>query len=151
MHASYETHRAYIRTTKTACHQADPNGKLRITIPRYGNIRAVELEIFLEGGLAEAAFQPVGYSRPNSYCRGKPFQPPPNDQSRINHLNDPSLTDKTVWGTTEISRAVVTYKLTAKVHKSTAFITIEPDFQQISVKDSEVFQMFLMLNYLNQK
>ena len=53
----------------------------------------------------------------------KPFQPPPNDQSRINHLNDASLTDKTIWGTSEISRALVTYKLTAKVYKSTAYIT----------------------------
>ena len=41
----------------------------------------------------------------------------------IRHMNDASLTDKIIWGTSEISRAVVTYKLTAKVHKSTAYIT----------------------------
>ena len=78
MHASFETHRAYVRTTKAACHQADPNRKLRISIPDYENIRRVELEMHLEGGLAEAAFQPVGFSRPNSYCKGEAFQPPPN-------------------------------------------------------------------------
>ena len=56
MHASFETHRAYVRTTKTACHQSSPDGKLRISIPDYGNIRRIELEMHLEGGLAEASF-----------------------------------------------------------------------------------------------
>ena len=123
MHASLETHRAYIQTTKAACHEAELNGKLRVTIPEYGSIRAVEIEIFLAGGIAEAAFQPIGYSRPNSYCKGNPFQPPANDQSRIKHLNNPSFEAKTVWGTSKISRAVVTYKLTVKVRKNTAFVT----------------------------
>ena len=77
----------------------------------------------LEGGLAEASFQPVGYSRPNSYCSGESFQPPSNDQSRITYLNfGNSLTNKAVWGTTEITRAVVTYQISAKVSKSTAYV-----------------------------
>ena len=126
MHASFETLRAYVRTTKTACHRSSPDGKLQISIPSYGNIQRVDLEMHLEGGLAEASFQPVGYSRLNSYCKGESFQPPHNDQSRITDLNyGNSLTNKAVWGTTEITRAVVTYQLSAKVSKSTAYVTVK--------------------------
>ena len=87
MHASFEKHGAYIRTTKAACHQSSPDGTLQVSIPSYGNIQRVDLEMHLEGGLAEASFQPVGYSRPNSYFSGELFQPPSNDQSRITYLN----------------------------------------------------------------
>ena len=41
----------------------------------------------LEGGVAEASFQPVGYSRPNSDCSGESFQPPPNEHSKITYIN----------------------------------------------------------------
>ena len=78
----------------------------------------------LEGGVAEASFQPVGYSRPNSDCCGGSFQPPPNEQSKITFLNyGESLTDNGVWGTSEIKRAVVTYQLSVKVSNRTGYVT----------------------------
>ena len=77
----------------------------------------------LEGGVGEASFQPVGYSRPNSDCRGKRFKPPPNRQNKITFLNyGGSLSEKGVWGTAEIKRAVVTYKLCVEVAKRTGYV-----------------------------
>ena len=78
----------------------------------------------LEGGVAEASFQPVGYSRPNSDCCGGSFQPPTNQQNKITFLNyGGSLTDKGIWGTSEIKRTVVTYQLSVKVSKRTGYVT----------------------------
>ena len=72
----------------------------------------------LGGGVGEASFQPAGYSRPNSDCRGTKFSPPPNKQNKINYLYYAgALSKKAVWGTAEIKRAVVTYQLNAKVVK----------------------------------
>ena len=34
MHASLETHRAYLQTSKTDCHEAELNRKLKLTIPQ---------------------------------------------------------------------------------------------------------------------
>ena len=52
MHSFLETHRAYIRTTKAACHQSSPDGTLKISIPPYGNINRINIQIHLKGGLA---------------------------------------------------------------------------------------------------
>ena len=78
----------------------------------------------LEGGVGEASFQLVGYSRrPNSDCCGKSFQPPPNQQNKITFLNyGGSLSKKGILGTSEIKRAVVTYKLSVKVAKRTLYV-----------------------------
>ena len=73
----------------------------------------------LEEGVGEASFQPAGYSRPNSDCRGKKFFPSPNKQNKITLFYAGALSNKAVWGTAELKRAVVTYQLSAKVIKKT--------------------------------
>ena len=91
---------------------------LEIDIPPYGNINRISILMHLEGGVGEASFQPAGYSRPNSDCRGTKFSPPPNKQNKVTYLYYAgALSKKAVWGTAEIKRAVVTYQLSAKVVK----------------------------------
>ena len=78
----------------------------------------------LQGGVGEASFQPAGYSRPNSDCKGKKFTPPPNEQNRITYLDySEHLREKAMWSTEKIRRAVVTYQLSAKVMKRIGYIT----------------------------
>ena len=45
------------------------------------------LKLQLEGGAREAMFQPSGFSRPDSWCRGTPFYPPRNTDDSIQHLD----------------------------------------------------------------
>ena len=73
MHADIETLRTNILPSNIQCHEAHPDDTLTITIPEYGNIEALDLKIQLNGGVGEAAFQPSGYSRPDSYCEGTHF------------------------------------------------------------------------------
>ena len=79
MHSFIETKRSLIQTTKAQCHHAAPNDTLEIEIPEYGTINRIRLLVHLEGGVGETSFQPAGYSRPNSDCKGKKFTPPPYD------------------------------------------------------------------------
>ena len=66
MHANVETLRTNILPNNIQCHQATPNGTLELTVPEYGSINEINLRINLEGGVGEAFFQPIGFSRPNS-------------------------------------------------------------------------------------
>ena len=78
----------------------------------------------LQGGVGEASFQPAGYSRPNSDCKGKKFTPPPNEQNRITYLDySEHLREKAMWSTENIRRVVVPYQLSAKVIKKIGYIT----------------------------
>ena len=124
MHSFVETQRTLIRTTKAQCHQASPNDTLEIELPPYGTINRIRLLMHLQGGVGEASFQPAGYSRPNSDCKGKEFTPPPNEQNRITYLDySEHLREKAMWSTEKIRRAVVTYQLSAKVIKKIGYIT----------------------------
>ena len=77
----------------------------------------------LTGGVGEASFQPAGFSRPNSDCEGTPFTPPANDQSTMSYINyRRHLQKKEQWSTEVIRRAVVTYQISVKVMKKTAYI-----------------------------
>ena len=99
------------------------NNTIEIAIPPYGNINRIRIMMHLEGGIGEASFQPAGYSRPYSECRGTTFTPAPNKQTRITYIDYAgALSTKAVWGTFEIKRAVVTYQLCAKVIKTTGYV-----------------------------
>ena len=123
MHADVETLRTNILPNNIQCHQATPNGTLEVTVPEYGSINKINLRINLEGGLGEALFQPIGFSRPNSYCEGTPFTPPRNNQKSLEYIdNKKHYQDKEQWETDTIRRAVVAYEFSAKVMKQTAYI-----------------------------
>ena len=65
----------------------------------------------------------MGYSRPNSDCEGSPFTPPINDQNTISYIDyRKRFQKKEQWSTEVIRRAVVTYQLSVKVMKKTAYI-----------------------------
>ena len=69
-------------------------------------------------------FQPIGVSRPDSWCKGAMFYPPVNDDKSIVYLDYQSHFErKKMWGTDRIRRAVVTYQIEANVEKVEAFIT----------------------------
>ena len=71
-------------------------------------------------------FQPSGFSRPDSWCRGTPFYPPRNNDDSIEYLDYKSHYEKKEqWPTSKIRRAVVTYRLSAKVQKTRAYIIEE--------------------------
>ena len=73
-------------------------------------------------------FQPIGFSRPDSWCRGSNFYPPRNDDKSIQYLDYEShFEKKKMWGTERIRRAVVTYNLEATVEKIEGFITSSGD------------------------
>ena len=123
MHADIETLRTNILPSNVQCHEADPHDTLTITIPEYGSIEELYLKIQLNGGVGEAAFQPSGYSRPDSYCEGTPFYPPKNTGSSIEYIDFKSHYEKKEqWPTDKIRHAVVTYRLSAKVLKTKAYI-----------------------------
>ena len=70
-----------------------------------------------------AMFQPSGLSRPDSWCKGYPFYPPKNTDDAIQYLDYRSHYErKEQWPTSKIRRAVVTYRLSAKVQKTKAYI-----------------------------
>ena len=100
------------------CNEADPDGTITITTPEYGSIEALDLKLQLEGGVGEAMFQPSGFSRPDSWCKGTPFYPPKNTDDAIEYLDYASHYErKEQWPTSKIRRAVVTYRLSAKVQR----------------------------------
>ena len=75
-----------------------------------------------------AMFQPIGFSRPDSWCRGSTFYPPRNNDKSIQYLDYSShFEKKKMWGTDKIRRAVVTYNLEATVEKTEGFITSSGD------------------------
>ena len=76
MHADIETLRSTIIPTKIQCNEADPDGTISITTPGYGSIEPLDLKLKLQGGVGESMFQPSGFSRPDSWCKGYPFYPP---------------------------------------------------------------------------
>merc|ERR1712240_318384 len=79
----------------------------------------------LRGGRSQALFQPVGVSRPNSWCQDGVFYPPKNNDRSIMYLDYQSHFErKQLWQTERIRRAVVTYELEADVKKIEAFISI---------------------------
>ena len=84
------------------------------------------MKLKLEGGVGEYMFQPIGFSRPDSWCKGTPFYPPKNTDDSIEYLDFSSHYErKEQWPTTQIRRAVVTSRLSAKVQKTTAYILEE--------------------------
>ena len=87
MHADLETLRSSILPTEVQCNEADPDGTITITTPEYGSIEALDLKLQLEGGVGEDMFQPSGFSRPDSWCRGTPFYPPRNTDDSIEYLD----------------------------------------------------------------
>ena len=82
----------------------------------------------LQGRKSQVLFQPVGVSRPNSWCNGEVFYPPKNDDKSIIYLDYQShFEKKQLWKTDRIRRAVVTYELEAEIEKIEAFITSTGD------------------------
>ena len=73
MHADLETLRSTIIPTELDCHQAELDGTITISTPEYGSIEALDLKLQLRGGKGTAMFQPIGFSRPDSWCKGTPF------------------------------------------------------------------------------
>ena len=123
MHANIETMRTFILPTSIQCHNALPDKAFEITVPSYGSINEINLKIKLDGGIGEASFQPIGFSRPDSNCKGTPFTPPKNSQKSLDYIdNKKHYQDKEKWETDTIRRAVVTYMFSAKVMKTTAYI-----------------------------
>ena len=71
-------------------------------------------------------FQPIGFFRPDSWCKGTPFYPPKKTDNAIEYLDFASHYErKKLWPTFKIRRAVVTYRLDATVQRSTGYITEE--------------------------
>ena len=114
MHADIETLRSTIIPTKIQCNEADPDGTITITTPEYGSIEALDLKLKLQGGVGESMFQPSGFSRPDSWCKGTPFYPPRNEDDAIEYIDFQSHYEKKkLWPTSKIRRAVVTYRFSA--------------------------------------
>ena len=68
-------------------------------------------------------FQPLGFSRPDSWCRGEVFYPPRNEDQAIQYLDFSSHYEKkALWPTSKIRRGVVTYRLDATVQRATGYI-----------------------------
>ena len=112
MHANIQTMRTFILPTHIQCHNALSDQTLEITVPSYGSINEINLKIKLDGGVGEASFQPNGYSRPNSNCRGNPFMPPRNTQRSLEYIDHKKPYEKKEqWEVETIRRAVVTYEL----------------------------------------
>ena len=126
MHADIETLRSTIIPTKTQCNEAELDGTISITTPGYGSIQPLDLKLKLQGGVGESMFQPSGFSRPDSWCKGYPFFPPKNVDDAIEYVDYRSHYEKKqLWPTEEIRRAVVTYRFSAQVQKTQAYIIEE--------------------------
>ena len=109
-------------------------------MPEYGSIEALDLKLQLKGGVGEAMFQPSGYSRPDSYCRGTPFYPPRNKGDSIEYIDFKlHYEKKEQWPTSKIRRAVVTYRLIAKVQKTRAYI----------IEEGKITTRMMVLTWLN--
>lgn len=126
MHADLETLRSTIIPTELDCHQAELDGTIKISTPEYGSIEALDLKLQLRGGKGTAMFQPIGFSRPDSWCKGTPFYPPKNTDEAIEYLDFSSNYERMkLWPTSKIRRAVVTYRLDATVQRSIGYISEE--------------------------
>merc|ERR1711872_228863 len=124
-HGDVQTLRSQILVSERDCNRAETDGFLKISTPEYGSIGELDIMLNLVGGRSQALFQPVGVSRPNSWCRGEVFYPPKNDDRSIMYLDYKSHFErKQLWQTERIRRAVVTYELEADVKKIEAFISI---------------------------
>ena len=100
------------------------DGLLKVSTPEYGSIQELDIMLDLKGGKSQSMFQPVGVSRPDSWCKGAVFYPPVNDDKSIVYLDYQSHFErKKMWRTDRIRRAVVTYEIEADVEKVEAFIT----------------------------
>ena len=127
-HADIQTLRTQILVNERDCHKAETDGLLKVSTPEYGSIGELDIMLNLRGGRSQALFQPVGVSRPNSWCRGEVFYPPKNDDRSIMYLDYQSHFErKQLWQTDRIRRAVVTYELEADVKKVEAFISMSED------------------------
>ena len=123
---AHKTLRSTIIPSEIQCNEADPDGTITITTPEYGSIEALDLKLKLQGEVGEAMFQPSGFSRPDSWCRGTPFYPPRNNGDAIEYIDFQSHYEKKkLWPTSKIRRAVVTYRFSAKVQKTRAYIIEE--------------------------
>ena len=71
-------------------------------------------------------FQPKGFSRPDSWCKGYPFLPPKNVDDVIQYVDYKNYFEKKqLWPTEQIRRADVTYRFTAQVQKIQGYIIDE--------------------------
>ena len=60
----------------------------------------------LQGGVGHSMFQPKGFSRPDSWCKGYPFLPPKNVDDSIEYVDYPNYFEKKqLWPTERIRRA----------------------------------------------
>ena len=66
---------------------AELDGIIPITTPIYGSIQPLELKLKLRGGVGHSMFQPKGFSRPDSWCKGFPFLPPKNVDDAIQYVD----------------------------------------------------------------
>ena len=124
-HADIQTLRSQILVNERDCNKAETDGLLKISTPEYGSIGELDIMLNLKGGRSQALFQPVGVSRPNSWCKGEVFYPPRNDDRSISYLDYKAhFEKKQLWQTERIRRAVVTYELEAEVKKIEAFISV---------------------------
>ena len=128
MHQDLNTLRSQIIVPELDCMQAELDGTIKLSTPEYGSIEGLDLKLELNGGRGLAMFQPIGFSRPDSWCRGSTFYPPRNNDKSIQYLDYSShFEKKKMWGTEKIRRAVVTYNLEATVEKTEGFITSSGD------------------------
>ena len=108
MHNDVETLRDTIIPTTTQCNSAELDGYIPITTPQYGSLQPLELELKLRGGVGHGMFQPKGFSRPDSWCKGFPFLPPKNMDDAIRYVDFKNYFEKKqIWPTERIRRAVV--------------------------------------------
>ena len=147
MHSDIETKRTKRQPNNVQCHHASPNDTLELEILEYGSINSIRLMMNLDGGVGEASFQPIGYSRPNSDCEGTPFTPPINDQNTISYIDyRRHFQEKEQWSTDVIHRAVVTYQLSVNVMKKTAYLIndgqriVIPDLVTINRTEKELYE-----------
>ena len=109
-----QTLRSQILVPELDCMQAELDGTIKLSTPEYGSIEALDLKLQLSGGRGVAMFQPIGFSRPDSWCRGSAFYPPRNHDQSIQYLDYSSHFErKKMWATEKIRRAVVTYNIEA--------------------------------------
>merc|ERR1712198_780031 len=159
MHANIQTLRSQILVSESDCHRAQVNGFLKVSTPEYGSIQELDIMLDLQGRKSQVLFQPVGVSRPNSWCRGEVFYPPKNDDKSIVYLDYQSHFErKKMWRTDRIRRAVVTYEIEAEIEKVEAFITsagdklIIPNRIEINRKRNFRKERFVdMANYRNTR
>ena len=99
--------------SSTQCNSANLDGYIPITTPQYSSLQPLELELKLRGGVGHGMFQPKGFSRPDSWCKGFPFLPPKNTDDAIRYKDYKNyFEEKKMWSTERRRRAIVTYRFT---------------------------------------